>query len=87
MRGRNSTTAYKVKTNQWKISLLIFIVCKHSRKWIVIDKLQTNSDLTLGQAVQQARQSENVKKKTRSIPIARGSSKRGKAHSFGIVET
>ena len=33
------------------------------KKDTFIEKLQTNSDLTLGQAVQQARQSENVKKK------------------------
>ena len=53
-------------------------------------KLQRNSDLIQEQAVQQARQSENSKKKkttTRSNQIAPGSSKRGKPHSFEIVET
>ena len=55
-------------------------------------KLQTNLDLTLEHAVQQARQSENVKEKTTtttttSNPIAPGSSKRRKPHSFEIVET
>ena len=48
------------------------------------EKSETNLDLTLEHAVQQARQSENVKKKTtttttRSNPIAPGSSKRRKA--------
>ena len=57
------------------------------------EKLQTNLDLTLEHAVQQARQSENVKEKTTttttttSNPIAPGSSKRRKPHSFEIVET
>ena len=57
------------------------------------EKLQTNLDLTLEHAVQQARQSENVKEKTTttatttSNPIAPGSSKRRKAHSFEIVDT
>ena len=50
------------------------------------EKQQTNSDLTLGQAVQQARQSENVKKTRRSYPIATGSSKRGERQSFKVVE-
>ena len=51
------------------------------------EKLQMNSGLTLEQAVQQARQSENVKKTTRGNPITPGSSKREKPHSFGIGET
>ena len=51
------------------------------------EKLQMNSGLTLEQAVQQARQSEKVTKTTRSNPIAPGSSKRGKPHSFEIGET
>ena len=51
------------------------------------EKLQMNSGLTLEQAVQQARQSENVKKTTRSNPITPGSSKHGKPHSFEIGKT
>ena len=51
------------------------------------EKLQIYLGLTLEEAVQQPRQSENVKKTTRSNAIAPGSSKRGKLHSFEIVET
>ena len=51
------------------------------------DKLQKYLGLTLEEAVQQARQSENVKKTTRSNAIAPWSRKRGKLHSFEIVET
>ena len=52
------------------------------------EKLQIYSGLTLEEAVQQARQSENVKKKTTRVnAIAPGSRKRGKPHSFEIVET
>ena len=51
------------------------------------EKLQIYSGLTLEEAVQQARQSENVKKTTRGNAIAPGSRKGGKPHSFEIVET
>ena len=51
------------------------------------EKLQIYLGLFLEEAVQQARQSENVKKTTRSNAIAPGSRKRGKLHSFVIVET
>ena len=51
------------------------------------EKLQIYSGLTLEEAVQQARQSENVKKTTRSNAIAPGSRKRGRPHSFEVVET
>ena len=51
------------------------------------EKLQIYSGLTLEEAVQQARQSENVKKTKRSNAIAPGSRKRGKPHSFETVET
>ena len=51
------------------------------------EKLQIYSGLTLEEAVQQARQSENLKNTTRSNAIAPGSRRRGKPHSFEIVET
>ena len=51
------------------------------------EKLQIYSGLTLEEAVQQARESENLKNTTRSNAIAPGSRKRGKPHSFEIVET
>ena len=49
------------------------------------EKLQIYLGLTLEEAVQQARQSKNVKKTTRSNAIEPGSRKRGKLHSFEIV--
>ena len=52
------------------------------------EKLQMNSGLIIEQAVQQARQNENVKKTTRSNSIPPGSSKQGETYnSFEIVET
>ena len=63
----------------------LFVGLKNDK---LCEKLQMNSGLTLEQAVQQARQSENVRKQQGVIRSHPGQVyKHGKLHSFEIVET